>query len=205
MKSGSPTLGLQYPAPMIPHIQPPYPPLQRTAMQRHQQRRSGHNFLPKLAPGQSSANMTFQGSPQGHPTPSSHASSPTSISTRSPMVMQQGGTSTPPTSAVLAQPQLQQLQGFARSSGPQHNQAYQQRQPISPNAQRPGPPYQHQSTGSIHSSRSADRRNSMNTPMSANGPNAALSASHFYPSPFQKHNEQLGKFTPFPLVELCSS
>lgn len=203
MKTGSPTLGFQHPAANIPHIQPPQPPLQRTAMQRHQQRRSGTNFLPKLAPGQSNADMAFQGSPQGHPTPSSHASSPTSISTRSPMVIQQGGNSTPPTSAVLAQPQMQQYHSFARSSQQPPNQAFQQRQQMSPNAQRPGAQSQYQPN------HSTSNRNSLNPPMSAGAPggnvNPAIPASQFYPSPFQKHIDQLGKLT-LPLqIELCSS
>lgn len=194
MKTGSPTLGFQHPAANIPQIQPPQPPLQRTAMQRHQARKSG-NFLPKLAPGQANNDMVFQGSPQGHPTPSSHASSPTSISTRSPMVIQQGGNSTPPTSAILAQPQMQQYHNFApRSSQQPPNQAFQQRQQMSPNAQRPVPPSQ------FPNSHAAPNRNSLTAPMSVGGNvNPAIPASQFYPSPFQKHIDQLGKFSPIPI------
>jgi hypothetical protein len=202
MKTGSPTLGFQHPAANIPPIQPPQPPLQRTAIQRHQARRSG-SFLPKLAPGQTNNDIAFQGSPQGHPTPSSHASSPTNVSTRSPMVIQQGGNNTPPTSAVLAQPQMQQYHTFPRSSQQPPSSAFQQRPQMSPNAQRPGPPLQTSSNQSISS------RNSLNAPMSAGLPsghiNASIPASQFYPSPFQKHIDQLGKLTLFPLIELCSS
>ena len=200
MKTGSPTLGFQHPAANIPHIPAPQPALQRTAMQRQQARRSGQNYLPKLAPGQANTDMTFQGSPQGHPTPSSHASSPTSLSTRSPMVVQQGGNNTPPTSTVVAQPQIQQFHNFARSSQQPPNQAFQQRQQISPNTQRPGPPQQYHSNSN---------RNSVNAPMSAGVPggniNQSIPASQFYPSPFQKHIDQLGKLTPTPQIELCSS
>ena len=200
MKTGSPTLGFQHPAANIPHIPAPQPPLQRTAMQRQQARRSGQNYLPKLAPGQSNADMAFQGSPQGHPTPSSHASSPTSLSTRSPMVVQQGGNNTPPTSSVVAQPQIQQYHNFARSSQPPPNQAFQQRQQMSPNAQRPGQLPQYQNSASLHSSQSTGNRNSLSAPMSASMPggnvNSAIPASQFYPSPFQKHIDQLGKFPP---------
>lgn len=200
MKTGSPTLGFQHPAANIPQIPPPQPPLQRTAMHRHQARRSGTNFLPKLAPGQSNNDMAFQGSPQGHPTPSSHASSPTTVSTRSPMVIQQGGNNTPPTSTVLAQPQMQQYHNFARSSQKPPNAAFQQRQQMSPNAQRSGPPSSHLSN------QSASNHSSLGASMSTGLPGGnAIPASQFYPSPFQKHIDQLGKFTPTPLIELCSS
>lgn len=195
MKTGSPTLGFQHPAANIPHIPPPQPPLQRTAMQRHQQRRSGQNFLPKIAPGQSN-DISLQTSPQGHPTPSSHASSPTSISTRSPLVMQQGGNSTPPTSAVLAQSQMQQYHSF-RASQPQPNGGFSQRQQMSPNAQRPGPPSQYLSGGSTA------KRNSLTSSAPGGNMNQVIPASQYYPSPFQKHIDQLGKFTPFLKIELC--
>ena len=208
MKTGSPTLGFQHPAANIPQIQPPQPPLQRTALQRHHARRSGQNFLPKLAPGQSNVDMGFQGSPQGHPTPSSHASSPTNVSTRSPMIMQQGG-NTPPTSAVLAQPQAQQYHNFGRASQQPPNPSYYQRQQMSPNAQRPAPPSHYQSSASIHSSHSTGSRHSLSGPLSAGvgavTSNAGPSAAQYYPSPFQKHIDQLGKLSPIFPIELCSS
>ncbi|KAK3706106.1 hypothetical protein LTR37_012933 [Vermiconidia calcicola] len=186
MKTGSPTLGFQHPAASIPQIPPPQPPLQRTAMQRHQARRSGQNFLPKLAPGQSSTDMHSQRSPQGHPTPSSHGSSPTSMSTRSPMVLQQGG-NTPPTSAVLAQPQGQQFHNYPRPSQQPPNHAFMRRQGAPPNAQHPGPSSHYQSNVGIASSRAADNRRSMNAPISTTG----QPATQAYPSPFQKHIDQL--------------
>jgi hypothetical protein len=205
MKTGSPTLSFQHPAANLPQITPAQPPLQRTAMQRHHARRSGQGFLPKLAPGQSNQDNAVQSSPQGHPTPSSHASSPTNI--RSPMVMQQGG-NTPPTSAALAQPQAQHFQPFPRPSQQPPNQAFFQRQQMSPNSQRPGPPQHFQSTPSVASSHSTASRQSLGPSLSTGSmANAApgSSGSQYYPSPFQKHIDQLGKF-PRPLqIELCSS
>ena len=177
-------------------------------MRKNHARRSGQ-FLPKLAPGQSNSELTFQTSPQGHPTPSSHASSPTSISTRSPMVVHQGG-NTPPTSTVLAQPQTQQFHTFSRASQQPPNQAFYNPQQVSPNAQRPaqrpGPPPHYQSNASIVSSHSTGSRNSLNPSMNA-GRNEATGplASQYYPSPMQKHFDQLGKLSPMTLIELCSS
>lgn len=170
MKTGSPALGFQHPAANIPHIPAPQAPLQRTAIQRHQARRSGH-VLPKLAPGQS-------GSPKGNPTPSSHASSPTNISTRSPMIMQQDGFNSP-TSAMLSP--SQQYHNFSR-------QPFYSSQQMSPNSQRPGPPARHQSGGSVLSNHSGGSRPSMTAATSAEA-----SASELYSEPFQKHFDQLGK------------
>lgn len=195
MKTGSPTLGFPHPAASIPQTQPIQRPLQRATIQKQHARRSGQNFLPKLAPGQSNADPGFQGSPQGHPTPSSHASSPTSMATRSPMVMQQGG-NTPPTSAVLAQPQAQQFHTFPRTSQQPPNQALYQRPQMSPTAQRPAPLLHYQSSASVHSSHSTGSRNSMNPPMSAGSGGGGQAPSQYYPSPFQKHMDQLGKLTP---------
>jgi hypothetical protein len=204
MKTGSPTLGFQHPAANIPHIPAPQPPLQRTAIQRHQARRSGQNFLPKLAPGQSGSDVNFQASPRGHPTPSSHTSSPTNVSTRSPMVMQQGG-NTPPTSTVLAQPQAQH---FHTSQQQPPNQTFFQRQQMSPNAQRPAPPSHYQSSASVVSNHSTGSRQSLSGSMSAGGNSNAPSGSHpsqYYPSPFPNHYDKLGKFLPIFPIELCSS
>ena len=181
----------------IPAIPAPQPPLQRTAMQRHHARRSGQDFLPKLAPGSLNQEANFQGSPQGHPTPSSHSSSPTNPLTRSPMVMQQGG-NTPPNTAVLAQPQQQHFQNFPRASQQPPNPAFYQRQQNSPNAQR-GQQQQYQSNASAVSSHSTGSRQSLGPSMSAGanpGSAASNSASSYYPSPFQKHIDQLGKLPP---------
>lgn len=203
MKTGSPTLNFQHPAANMPQFtkEPPVP-LQRTAIHRQQARRSGQNFLPKLAPGSSNQDQTFQTSPQAHPTPSSHTSSPTNVSTRSPMVMQQGG-NTPPTSTILAQPQQQQFQAFARPSQQQPNQPFYhslspQGQRVPQQQQRPAAPPHYQSNASVHSSHSTGSRQSMTQPMSGGSApgSAGQSASAYYPSPFQKHIDQLGKLTP---------
>lgn len=205
MKTGSPTLNFQHPAANVPQFaKDPPVPLQRTAMHRQQARRSGQNFLPKLAPGQSAQEQDFAGQtpPTAHPTPSSHTSSPTTMSTRSPLVMQQGG-NTPPTSALLAQPQQQQFQAFPRPSQQQPNQAFYHPQPMSPQGQRM-PQQRPTSThcpgnASAHSSLSTGSRPSLNHPMSAGsggpGSTGGQSASAYYPSPFQKHIDQLGKFS----------
>jgi hypothetical protein len=205
MKTGSATI--VHPGANIPPLPATQPQLQRTAMQRHHARRSGQ-FLPKLAPGSSTQDPNFHGSPQGHPTPPSHASSPTNPLTRSPMVMQQGG-NTPPNTGVLAQPQQQHFQSFPRTSQPPPNPAfYQRQQHMSPNAQRPQQ-QQYPTAASAISSHSAGSRRSIGPPMSAgagSNPAAGSSASSYYPSPFQKHIDQLGKFPHPPvLLELCSS
>ncbi|KXT07494.1 hypothetical protein AC578_482 [Pseudocercospora eumusae] len=200
MKTGSPVLGpgFMHPAASMP----PQPPLQRTALQRQQARRPGQNFLPKLAPGQSNADMGFTTSPHAHPTPSSHASSPGQLSTRSPALQQGGMTS--PASAVIAQPQAQHFQSFARSSQPQPNQAFYQAQQQPANGprqpqQRPTPSSTYQGSQSGMSSMSTGSH-ALPQPGSAGGSAAASTFS--YPSPFQKHFDQLGKF-PLPfLIEL---
>lgn len=93
IKTGSPVLGpgFVHTAAAVPQGQAAQPPLQRAAIQRQHARRSGgQGFLPKLAPGQATSEISFPtSSPQGHPTPSSHASSPTNVQTRSPMTVHQ--------------------------------------------------------------------------------------------------------------------
>lgn len=210
-----------HPAANVPQVQASQPPLQRAAVQRQQARRSGGPaFLPKLAPGQANPEVGFPtSSPQGHPTPSSHASSPTNVPTRSPMAMQQGGM-TPPASTVLAQGQAQQFHAYPRSSQQPSNPGYysipHQTQNLARQPHRPPPPSQHQSSASVVSSLSTGSQHSLNPPpalpmMSAGQGNVSTntgpsSASAYYPSPFQKHIDQLGKLTPihFP-IELCSS
>lgn len=191
------------PAPAIPQ----QPQLQRTAMQRQQARRSGSNFLPKLAPGQSNAEMNFSTtSPHAHPTPSSHTSSPSQMSTRSPAIQQGGMTS--PASGLVPQQQAQQFQGFPRSAQQQSNPAFYQAQHQATAAQQRA---QHRPTPSSTYPSSASGASNMSSGsqgMQGQGDvpgNAPPSASAFYPSPFQKHFDQLGKLTSFNIVELCSS
>lgn len=208
MKTGSPT----FPPGFMQHIpiQPTQPPLQRTAVQRHHARRSGQAITPKLQPGQSQPEMTFHNtSPQAVPTPSSHVSSPNTVSTRSPVAMHQGGM-TPPTSAVLAQTQAQQFQGFSRSQQPPLNtqfyQPAQQQTQQFHRAQRPAPPQQyHSNTSGISSQSPSSQSGGHNGPPGSSGSGGGSnstsvvpSASAYYPSPFQKHIDQLGKFSPSP-------
>ncbi|EMD01137.1 hypothetical protein BAUCODRAFT_62407 [Baudoinia panamericana UAMH 10762] len=182
LKTGSPILehGFAPPRANPPPTQVPLPPLQRTAVQRQHARKSGgQTFLPKLAPGHLNAETTFtQPSPQGHPTPLSHSPSPSSLTSRSPLTYHQGGI-TPPTSTVLTQGQTQQFHHLqARSSQqPPSTGFYQPQQQQVPSnrqraPQRPPPPSQYQSSASVIA-----------------GPS---SASAYYPSPFQKHIDQLG-------------
>ncbi|KAM0150049.1 hypothetical protein ACHAPG_009052 [Botrytis cinerea] len=99
-KTGSPHLG---PTHMQQNMAQP-PTVQRAIMNRHHQaRRSNSSIAPKLEPGVSfHANQ----SPQSRPTPSSHASSPT---TSSPGFNNQG-VLTPPSSDSQMQHQQQQQQ-----------------------------------------------------------------------------------------------
>ena len=196
LKTGSPVMGHPFAQPAsAPQTQQPQTALQRTALQRQHARRSaGQVMPPKLAPGQSTSDLNMStSSPQGVPTPSSHASSPTNIS-RSPMAMQQGGM-TPPLSAVLAQPQQQQFGQFPRSPLTQAMPDGFTAQTRSPASQRQQIQSKHgPNTSSIHSrdSMSSQYRvppNAMNI-----GPSQAAPSS-YYPSPFQKHIDQLGKLS----------
>lgn len=190
LKTGSPTLSFQHPGANIPQIPPPQPQLQRTAMQRQHARRSGQ-FLPKLAPGSSTSDSAAQRGSPARPTPSSHASSPSAMSVKSPMVMQPGA-GTPPTSAGLGQPQQQQLPAFPRVAQQPNPQFLQ----LSPSLQRPGAPPQFHSSQSVHSSMSTGSRQSIGTPMSAGlvNPGGEQAASQqLYADPFHKHMNRLGK------------
>ncbi|KAK1080456.1 hypothetical protein LTR33_005527 [Friedmanniomyces endolithicus] len=191
MKTGSPILPGYMPPGSTNQPQqsrpPTQAPLQRAAVQQHHARRSGgSSFLPKLAPGQSTADPSFpQTSPGGHPTPSSHASSPANVPTRSPSLVHQGGI-TPPTSAIIAQGQAQQYHAYSRSSLPQlpnpgfyaHPQTA-----ISRQIQRPHPPSQYQSSASTVSTRSVASPTNLNPPTSVGGHSNAgpSSASAYYP------------------------
>lgn len=186
-KTGSPSLAPTY----LSHAIPPpmaQPALQRTALSRQHARRSGQGFAPRLGPGPNMAQPSHDAfnarSPQGQPTPSSHASSPTALSQRSPISIPQGGM-TPPTSAVLAQPQQQQY----RSQAPPRSQYMMQ----NPAQQRPQPPSQYPSSSGMSSISASTQAGGMTGSVSS----APAGPSAYYPSPFQKHIDQLGKLTPF--------
>lgn len=194
IKMESPTLAFQHPAADIAQIPPPQPQLQRSAMQRHQARRSGQNFLPKLAPGQVNSNIGPQHSPRTQPTPS--ASSPSTISTRSPTILQQGG-NTPSNLAVLAQPQAQQHLNFSRPSQSRHNHPAYHTTQVFPHTSNPPQRLAQQSaeqgSASVHSGRTSGSRQIMNPPPSARANTAPQS---FYPSPFERSVNHLGKLSP---------
>ena len=173
---------------------PPHPapgpmvsaPLQRTALNRQHARRAGQPFTQRLGSGSAAQpELSFSArSPQGHPTPSSHASSPTALSTQSPASMHQGGM-TPPASSVMHGQQQQQHFGVQ-----QQQQQARQRYVMQHPPQRAAPPVQYSSSGNV---------SSLSAPSLGDGNNGVASApSTYYPSPFQKHIEELGKFSHSP-------
>ncbi|KAK6441941.1 hypothetical protein LTR95_001829 [Oleoguttula sp. CCFEE 5521] len=203
VKTGTPAFPSGFMPPMSNIAPAPAPPLQRTALQRQHARRSGQALTPKLPIGP--AHQTT--SPHAVPTPSSHVSSPSTMSTRSPVALA-GGT-TPPTFAVHAQPQGQPFQHFPRSQQPPSHSFYPpqpQRQP--PRSATTSSVYQSSTSGvSSQSPNSQGPAQSIGRPESSGGTGSALTtASTYYPSPFQTHIDKLGKFTPPPSpTELCSS
>jgi len=170
------------------------PATQRTAMNRQFARRSFPGVPQQQRPMSSaSAQMLNKhdvpyssSSPQGQPTPSSHASSPNAMSVKSPGTGPQN-IMTPPASTAMGQGQAQHFNRLAQPQ-PSHRSHYMMQNPL----QRPapmqygGPP----ASGDV--------------PQSAGliqGQGAAA-----YPSPFQKHVDSLGKsLRPFHTIELCSS
>jgi len=169
-------------------------PLQRTAMNRQHARRAGQPFTQRIGTGPTAqSEMSFSArSPQGHPTPSSHASSPTAISMQSPASMQQGGGMTPPASVMHGQQQQQQPQ--AQSQQQQHYGVQQQARPryVAQHAQRVAHPVHYGNSNGGSGQPAATH------PESSSATSSAPSA--YYPSPFQKHIEELGKLShsPFP-------
>nr|POE88136.1 hypothetical protein CFP56_11365 [Quercus suber] len=197
VKTGSPVLsaGFSRPGTANSHTQSPLVPLQRTAVKRqHARWSSGPQFLPKLAPGSTNQDSASHptSSPQGHPTPSSHASSPNNVQTRSPLAMHQGGM-TPPLTNVFTQPQQQPYQGFSRpSQQPPSSAFYAAPQQTS----RTSGSAKHQSSASAVSSHSTASQHGMNASMgtSINGGdgNAVPQGQPaYYTSPFQRHIDQL--------------
>lgn len=202
MKSGSPAFppGFMQQLTGMSQMQSSQPPLQRAALQRQHARRSGQALTPKLAPGHSHGDLGFNStSPQAGPTPSSHVSSPSNLSTRSPIAMQTGGM-TPPASGVHAQSQGQHTSHFPRSQQSSLNPVmYQPQQQTShlQRAQRPGQ-FQSGGHGGLPKPPNNSQSNGPHPPgSSGSGVNgtagSVTSASAYYPSPFQKHIDQLGK------------
>ncbi|KAL1297112.1 hypothetical protein AAFC00_004692 [Neodothiora populina] len=178
LKTGSPALA---PAYMPPQPAPGHmvsAPLQRTALNRQHARRAGQPFTQRMAPGSApQSEISFSArSPQGHPTPSSHASSPAAL-TQSPASMQQGGM-TPPASVIHGQPQHYNVQ-----------QQQQQQQQSRPRYVMQHPPSR---AAPVQYANASSNMSNQTTPNSVenNGP-VASAPSAYYPSPFQKHIEEL--------------
>lgn len=170
MKTGSPLfdspgLASQMPAPMIPA------PLQRTAVNRQQARRSYQGVsgrMPTSAQMMSRPSSFSTQSPSGQPTPPSHISSPTAMSNRSAASAQQGGIPSP-ASAVMSQGQSVAGAMPGQGSNPSSLTGSSQYQPSSA-----------MSTISTASSRSAST--------------ARGNQVYGYSAPFQKQPETLGKY-----------
>jgi len=178
-----------------PHAQAQLPPaVQRTAMNRQFARRSFPGVPQPQRPMSSSSAQLLNrhdgqysaSSPQGQPTPSSHASSPNAMSVKSPGAGPQN-VMTPPASTPMAPGQAQHFNRLVQPQPP-HRSHYMMQNPAQRSApmQYGGP------------SASGD------VPQSAGIMQAQGAAA--YPSPFQKHVDGLGKFPhPFYTIELCSS
>lgn len=171
------------------------PTVQRAIMNRHQQaRRSNSTIAPKLEPGVSLPNHQ---SPQSRPTPSSHASSPTS---NSPGFANQGGVMTPPASDTLMQQQQQhQHQLHQQQMSHQHHQRLQPAKP------QPG----HGVPGASGLVNTGILSNNIGTKGQGNRGSGSTGgtpvAAAYYPSPFQNHINQLGKLSPpFPSLSFLS-
>lgn len=164
------------------------PTVQRAIMNRHQQaRRSNSSIAPKLEPG---APLQNQPSPQSRPTPSSHASSPTS---NSPGFANQGVMTPPASDSLVQQQQLHQQQ--------LHHQHQQQQHRLQP-AKSQGPHGLPGAAGLVNAgmiggAMGPKGQGSRGTGSTGSTPVAAA----YYPSPFQNHIEQLGKLS-HPLLSL---
>ena len=171
-KTGSPLLGPTH----VPHSMT-QPTVQRAIMNRHHQvRRSNSNIAPKIEPG-----ATLQ-SPQLRPTPSSHASSPSSNSPgfHNPGVM------TPPASDTQLQHQQQQQQQQQRLQVAKAQPAHGMAGSSGANIGRLGTP------GMVGTPLGPKGQGSSGTGSTGGTPVAAA----YYPSPtLQSHYEQLGKLT----------
>lgn len=213
IKAGSPT----FPASMMPsttsHPQPARAPLQRTAMQRHHARRSASIITSGIeGPTMPAHEMSAQ-SPQASHTPASHISSPSTVSTRSPTALHTGVSQhalpahhaqvnlrSQPHMASISQistsTPLPQSATSSTSSARSRQHASASRQPLPPTMLDQQPTYI--SPGSDRGSH--PHRGLLSTPLATPTHDEMAeselvqSASAYYPSPFQKHIDQLGKF-----------
>ena len=143
-------------------------------MSRQQQARRNPTFMPPLQPvnptSQAAGQGVFSSSPSLQPTPPSQHSSPTA--SKSPNFAMQGGMSSP-TSDL----QAQHLQHHPAPLPPQR-----------PDSFTPRPPLARSQSGSVSASPA-------NPPL---GPQLSMQRAmqtHYYPTTFQKHYDQLGKLS----------
>lgn len=201
VKTGSPAMAPSHLPQHIPNP-PVQPALQRAAVNRQHARRSLQGMPPRASssgmPQPISHENSFSVRSPQQPTPSSHASSPTAMSINSAGSVAQD-VMTPPASAILAQGPLQQHR-LSQHQQQQHSRNhYMMQHP----AQRPIPQAQYPGSSGMSSVSSASSQG-----LGGQANTGTASASAYYPSPFQKHIDQLGKSlpptSPFP-IELCSS
>jgi hypothetical protein len=142
-------------------------PIQRYAVNKYAQNRRSLTGMPK--PGGISPGLPPTISPRIQPTPTSHISSPTTSITQSPNFLPQGGPISP-------------------SFGPTAQQNQQLRPPPQQQQLRPqfNPPQRPTAVSSTYPTSAA-------TIASALTANAGTGPS-YYPSPFQNHYEELGKY-----------
>lgn len=193
--------------------------LQRAAVQRHHARRSASTIASSYVAqqGTPAGTQTAMVSPQAAPTPSSHISSPSDPSTGSPSVMQSASGMPSPANhplrpvtqhrqelhhmtpqGIIAQQPLAPRQATLdlggqavaaaqrKASGLYQEPARQSRQqPMRSVPRTDQPDLQLFTPPAIHATHDA------------NPSSMAQSASAYYPSPFQKHIDQLGKFLPY--------
>lgn len=163
-KGGSPNLG---PTRMPVSAAPVSQPIQRYAVNKYAQNRRSLTSMPK--PDGISPGLPPTISPRIQPTPTSHISSPTTSITQSPNFLPQGGAISP-------------------SFGPVSQQNQQLRPPQQQQHLRPqfNPPQRPAAVNSTYPTSAA-------TIASALTANAGTGPS-YYPSPFQNHYEELGKY-----------
>lgn len=147
----------------------------------HQSRPMSSSSVPML--NKHDATAFSASSPQGQPTPSSHASSPNALSVRSPGSGTQS-MMTPPSSTIMTSGQAQHFNRPAQPQPPRRSHYMMQNpQQRSAQMQYGGP-----------TAGETPRTGGM-----MHGQGAAA-----YPSPFQKHGDGLGKSPhPFDQIELC--
>lgn len=180
-KTGSPTRG-----PVSANVSPNLPPLQQRAiLNRQQQRRSIGGPLPGKADRPHGLPMIqpdgpLNRSPLSQPTPGSHLSSPAQSTARSPNFVPQGTSVSPNFGPIPPQQPHQQQQPQLRPQPPR-SQFTPVMAPQRPSIITNQPPSNGSSSASTVMTQSS----------------ASAGPGSYYPSPFESHMNQLGKFTRF--------